>query len=179
MRCPNGTREQSSNTVTLDEKNRAKLVKDKPARPEEGQLGEEKIGSGDLAKLDAYERDEASGRKISVTSLTSLRKACDELKDKGRKVQCQKTFNGYNFVSNGQIYKAAIYIKSRAQEKWMRAQERQQKNSEVKRVLCESFKEQSSDRRSYSRGLSDRVAAGAAVIKVFQWNILVAEEGQT
>ncbi|KZT76871.1 hypothetical protein F511_24042 [Dorcoceras hygrometricum] len=73
MRCLNGPREQASNTVALDEKNRAKLVKDKPARLEEGQLGEEKRGSGDLVKLDAYERDEAAGCMISVRSLTSSR----------------------------------------------------------------------------------------------------------
>ncbi|KZV47796.1 pentatricopeptide repeat-containing protein chloroplastic-like [Dorcoceras hygrometricum] len=57
MRCMNGTREQASNTVALDEKNRVKLVKDKPAQTEEDQLEEEKTGSGDLVKLDAYERD--------------------------------------------------------------------------------------------------------------------------
>ncbi|KZV16883.1 hypothetical protein F511_21092 [Dorcoceras hygrometricum] len=53
-KCLNGTREQASNTVALDEKNRAKLVKDKPDRPKAGQLGEEKIGSGDLMKEDSY-----------------------------------------------------------------------------------------------------------------------------
>ncbi|KZV53147.1 hypothetical protein F511_16482 [Dorcoceras hygrometricum] len=56
---------RTSNTVALDEKNRAKMVKYKPARPEEGQLGEEKIGSRDLVKLYAYERDEAASRMIS------------------------------------------------------------------------------------------------------------------
>ncbi|KZV49943.1 hypothetical protein F511_35684 [Dorcoceras hygrometricum] len=54
MRCLNGTRKQASNTVFLDENNRAKLVKEKPARTKEYQLGEEKIGSRDLVKLDAY-----------------------------------------------------------------------------------------------------------------------------
>ncbi|KZV27135.1 hypothetical protein F511_12673 [Dorcoceras hygrometricum] len=73
MRCMNRPREQASNIVALDEKNRDNLVKDKPAQPEEGQLGKEKIGSRDLVKLDAYERDEAAGRMISVRSLTSLR----------------------------------------------------------------------------------------------------------
>ncbi|KZV29256.1 protein furry-like [Dorcoceras hygrometricum] len=62
----NGPREQASNIVALGENNRAKLIKDKPARPEKGQLGEEKTESGDLVKLDAYERDEAAGRIISL-----------------------------------------------------------------------------------------------------------------
>ncbi|KZV20870.1 hypothetical protein F511_35578 [Dorcoceras hygrometricum] len=74
MRCLNGPREQSSNTVALDENNRAKLVKDKPDRPKSDQLGEEKIGSGDLVKMYAYERVETVGRMISLRSLTSSRK---------------------------------------------------------------------------------------------------------
>ncbi|KZV47491.1 RNA polymerase beta'' chain [Dorcoceras hygrometricum] len=84
MRCLNGPREQASITVALDEKNRDKLVKDKPARPEEGQLGEEKIESRDLVKLDAYERDEIAGRMISVRSLTSYRKCSALCKSNAR-----------------------------------------------------------------------------------------------
>ncbi|KZV32238.1 protein BREAST CANCER SUSCEPTIBILITY 1 [Dorcoceras hygrometricum] len=38
-RCLNGTREQASNTVALDENNRAKLVKDEPARRRENRIG--------------------------------------------------------------------------------------------------------------------------------------------
>ncbi|KZV25930.1 hypothetical protein F511_29253 [Dorcoceras hygrometricum] len=70
MRCLYGPRGQSSNTLALDNKNRAKLVKDKPVRPREGRLGEEKTGSGYLVKL-----DEATGRMISVRSLTSSRES--------------------------------------------------------------------------------------------------------
>ncbi|KZV39837.1 K(+) efflux antiporter 2, chloroplastic [Dorcoceras hygrometricum] len=51
MRCLDGPIEQARNTEALDEKNRAKLVKDKPARPE-GQLEKEKTGSRDLVKLE-------------------------------------------------------------------------------------------------------------------------------
>ncbi|KZV33381.1 hypothetical protein F511_40075 [Dorcoceras hygrometricum] len=76
MRCLNGPREQASNIMALDEKNRAKLIKDKPSRPEGGQLREEKTGSRDLVKLDAYDRDEADGRMISVRSLTSSSASC-------------------------------------------------------------------------------------------------------
>ncbi|KZV26966.1 transducin/WD-40 repeat-containing protein [Dorcoceras hygrometricum] len=66
MRCLNGKREQSSNTVALDENNRAKLVMDKSARTEEDQLVEEKTGSIDLVKLDAYERDGRRNAKAGV-----------------------------------------------------------------------------------------------------------------
>ncbi|KZV30517.1 hypothetical protein F511_30912 [Dorcoceras hygrometricum] len=49
---------QASNTGALHEKNRASLVKVKPAQTVADQLGEEKPERRDLFKLDAYERDD-------------------------------------------------------------------------------------------------------------------------
>ncbi|KZV27271.1 hypothetical protein F511_04724 [Dorcoceras hygrometricum] len=77
--------ENKQKTVTLDEKNRAKLVNDKPARPEEGQLREDKIGSGDLVKLDAYERDETVGSMISLRRKPA--------RNKLRSQQCLRVMN--------------------------------------------------------------------------------------
>ncbi|KZV16236.1 hypothetical protein F511_36440 [Dorcoceras hygrometricum] len=72
MRCLNGSREQANNTVAVDENNRAKLVKDKPARPEAGQLGEENW-IGRSGQAGAQERDEAAGRMISVRPRALIR----------------------------------------------------------------------------------------------------------
>ncbi|KZV50161.1 hypothetical protein F511_17523 [Dorcoceras hygrometricum] len=57
MRFLNGPRKQESNTEALDENNRAKLVKNKPARPKEGQPRKEKTGSGDLVKLERRRKE--------------------------------------------------------------------------------------------------------------------------
>ncbi|KZV37811.1 hypothetical protein F511_30554 [Dorcoceras hygrometricum] len=89
MRCQNGPREQASNTVALDEKNRAKLVKDEPARTEEDQLGEEKTGSRDLVKLDAYERD--GGKRIVEKNSCGERR--NQLGNKLRAQQCLSVMN--------------------------------------------------------------------------------------
>ncbi|KZV30410.1 hypothetical protein F511_20686 [Dorcoceras hygrometricum] len=66
-----------TSTVALDEKNIAKLVKDKPAQTEEDLLGEEKTGSGDLVKLDAYERD---GRRYAEVVIMNNVDAYDDVK---------------------------------------------------------------------------------------------------
>ncbi|KZV18381.1 alpha-glucan water dikinase, chloroplastic-like [Dorcoceras hygrometricum] len=66
----------------LTRTNRTKLVKDKPARTKEDQLGEKKTGSEDLVKMDAYERDEAAGRMIY--GRTEQEQLCTRADDKSK-----------------------------------------------------------------------------------------------
>ncbi|KZV24096.1 U-box domain-containing protein 57-like [Dorcoceras hygrometricum] len=151
--------------MALDENNRVKLVKDKPARTEEDQLGEEKIGSRRSGKnrtraageQEQMRREEEGFDQLSVMNKTArsktetnwLRKVCNALKDKGRKVQqFQKTFQRLQLCVQRVNLRKGLYItraehnhrrRERYGESVVQVQNIKQKNAQHIAVLVASL----------------------------------------
>ncbi|KZV34549.1 hypothetical protein F511_20473 [Dorcoceras hygrometricum] len=125
MRCLNGPREQASNTVALDEKNRAKLVNE--IREEKPDQGSQQLGAYDGKQKATVEKEATSweGNKLrnQLSKATCLASHVIKVKKIMQSIKRQRTqsttvsedFNGYNFVSTDKSPRQAINNKSRAQ----------------------------------------------------------------